>query len=71
MYRAIAHIAEIVNILFHIVFVHVVMALVFTPDMNPLWGIPFALVYALFIGVTMGIIYYYILPEKSRKYWED
>ncbi|RLA51164.1 MAG: hypothetical protein DRQ98_11890 [Gammaproteobacteria bacterium] len=58
-------------LLIHLVLIHVVMAFAFDEDSSIWWGIPFALGYAFFIGLTMGLVYHYILPKKSKKYWED
>ena len=71
VYRAIANIVYAVFMVFHFIFMHVCIIAVIPQDANPLWAIPFALAYALFIGITLGICYYYVLPEKSKIYWHD
>jgi uncharacterized membrane-anchored protein YitT (DUF2179 family) len=71
IYKFIATAVWVISLVFHLVFIHVVMAFTLTADTNPLWGIPFALVYAIFIGFTLGICYHYILPKKSQKYWHN
>jgi hypothetical protein len=71
VYKAIAVGVWILHLFIHLGLIQYVIYAVLPPDSHPLWGIPFAVVYAVFMGITMGITYYYILPKKSRIYWED
>jgi len=71
MYKAIANVVFVLLLIFHIFFIHVLMVVVLPPGTNVLWAIPFALVYAIFMAITIGICYYYVLPEKSKEYWHD
>jgi uncharacterized BrkB/YihY/UPF0761 family membrane protein len=75
MYRTIATVVYLLVLFFHVVFIHIAVAAVLPQDISLWWGIPlsilFALAYAVFIAITLGICYYHILPEKSKKYWED
>jgi len=71
IYKFYADIVYVVFLLVHIVLVHVAIAVTFNPDSSTLWAIPFAIGYVVFIGLTMGLVYHYILPEKSQIYWCD
>ena len=69
-YKAIAIVVWFLQLFFHLGFIQYLINTI-PPDANVLWAFPFALAYALFMGIGMGVIYHYVLPEKSKIYWED